>query len=39
MALFFGNLIFILTLILFASYLLLGLFSALALRNYLRKNS
>ena len=39
MALFFGNLIFILTLILFASYLLLGLFSALALRKYLRKNS
>ena len=35
----FANIIFILTLILFGSYLLLGIFSALALRKYLRKNS
>lgn len=34
-----GQLIFIMTLVLFGSYLLLGVFSALALRNYLRKNS
>jgi biofilm PGA synthesis N-glycosyltransferase PgaC len=35
----FGNIIFILTLIIFGSYLLLGIFSAIALRKYLRKNS
>lgn len=35
----FANLIFILTLILFGSYLILGIFSAVALRKYLRKNS
>jgi cellulose synthase/poly-beta-1,6-N-acetylglucosamine synthase-like glycosyltransferase len=35
----FGNIIFILTLILFGSYLILGIFSAMALRKYLRKNS
>jgi len=35
----FGHIIFILTLILFGSYLLLGIFSAIALRKYLRKNS
>ena len=35
----FANIIFYLTLILFGSYLLLGLFSAVALRKYLRKNS
>jgi len=35
----FANIIFILTLILFGSYLILGIFSALALRKYLRKNS
>ena len=35
----FAHFIFILTLILFGSYLLLGIFSALALRKYLRKNS
>jgi cellulose synthase/poly-beta-1,6-N-acetylglucosamine synthase-like glycosyltransferase len=35
----FANIIFILTLILFGSYLLLGIFSAVALRKYLRKNS
>jgi len=35
----FAHFIFILTLILFGSYLLLGFFSALALRKYLRKNS
>jgi poly-beta-1,6-N-acetyl-D-glucosamine synthase len=34
-----GNIIFLLTMFLFVSYLLLGIFSALALRNYLRKNS
>jgi hypothetical protein len=39
MELIFGNLIFILTLIIFGSYLLLGIFSAIALRKYLRKNS
>ncbi len=39
MAFFFANIIFILTLILFSTYLLLGIFSALALRKYLRKNS
>ena len=39
MAFFFANIIFILTLIIFGSYLLLGIFSALALRKYLRKNS
>lgn len=35
----FAHIIFWLTLILFGSYLLLGLFSAIALRKYLRKNS
>jgi hypothetical protein len=35
----FAHVIFILTLIIFGSYLLLGIFSALALRKYLRKNS
>ncbi|HZK60565.1 MAG TPA: glycosyltransferase family 2 protein, partial [Anaerovoracaceae bacterium] len=35
----FANIIFILTLIIFGSYLFLGIFSALALRKYLRKNS
>lgn len=36
---FFINIIFLLTLFLFGSYLLLGIFSAIALRKYLRKNS
>ena len=35
----FANIIFILTLMIFGSYLLLGIFSAIALRKYLRKNS
>jgi poly-beta-1,6-N-acetyl-D-glucosamine synthase len=35
----FANIIFILTLTLFGSYLLLGIFSAIALRKYQRKNS
>jgi poly-beta-1,6-N-acetyl-D-glucosamine synthase len=35
----FGNIIFYLTLFLFVSYLMLGIFSAIALRKYLRKNS
>lgn len=35
----FANIIFILTLIIFGSYLILGIFSAIALRKYLRKNS
>ena len=35
----FAHIIFILTLFLFGSYLLLGIFSAMALRKYLRKNS
>ena len=35
----FGHIIFIITLIIFGSYLLLGIFSAIALRKYLRKNS
>jgi cellulose synthase/poly-beta-1,6-N-acetylglucosamine synthase-like glycosyltransferase len=39
MELIFGNLIFILTLVIFGSYLILGIFSAIALRKYLRKNS
>ena len=39
MAYFFANIIFILTLIIFASYILLGIFSAISLRKYLRKNS
>jgi len=39
MAFFFAHIIFILTLLIFGSYLLLGIFSALALRKYLRKNS
>ena len=36
---FFANIIFYLTLILFSSYLMLGIASAFALRKYLRKNS
>jgi biofilm PGA synthesis N-glycosyltransferase PgaC len=39
MGIIFANIIFILTLVLFTTYLLLGIFSAVALRNYLRKNS
>ena len=39
MELIFGNIIFIITLIIFGSYLILGIFSAIALRKYLRKNS
>ncbi|MBG0860728.1 MAG: glycosyltransferase [Bacteroidales bacterium] len=39
MEILFGHIIFILTLIIFGSYLLLGLASAMALRKYLRKNS
>jgi poly-beta-1,6-N-acetyl-D-glucosamine synthase len=39
MGILFANIIFILTLLIFTSYLLLGIFSALALRKYLRKNS
>ncbi len=39
MGLIFGNLIFIITLVIFGSYLILGIFSAIALRKYLRKNS
>ncbi|MBK7478355.1 MAG: glycosyltransferase family 2 protein [Bacteroidales bacterium] len=39
MGIFFAHIIFYLTLFLFASYLLLGIFSAIALRKYLRKNS
>lgn len=39
MEIIFGNLIFILTLVIFGSYLILGIFSAIALRKYLRKNS
>jgi poly-beta-1,6-N-acetyl-D-glucosamine synthase len=39
MGIVFANLIFILTLVIFTSYLLLGIFSALALRKYLRKTS
>ncbi|HUW93572.1 MAG TPA: glycosyltransferase [Bacteroidales bacterium] len=35
----FANIIFILTLVIFGSYVILGIFSALALRKYLRKNS
>jgi len=35
----FGHIIFIITLIIFGSYLTLGIFSAIALRKYLRKNS
>ena len=35
----FAHIIFWLTLVLFTSYLLLGIFSAIALRKYLRKNS
>lgn len=35
----FANTIFIITLILFGSYVILGVFSAIALRKYLRKNS
>ncbi len=39
MGIVFANLIFILTLVIFTSYLMLGIFSAMALRKYLRKNS
>jgi biofilm PGA synthesis N-glycosyltransferase PgaC len=39
MGILFANIIFILTVTLFTSYLLLGIASALALRRYLRKNS
>ncbi len=39
MSFFFANMMFILTLFIFGSYLLLGVYSALALRKYLRKNS
>jgi len=39
MGIVFANLIFILTLVIFTSYLLLGIFSAMALRKYLRKTS
>jgi biofilm PGA synthesis N-glycosyltransferase PgaC len=39
MGFFFAHIIFTLTLLIFISYLLLGIFSALALRKYLRKNS
>ncbi|MGB8357827.1 MAG: glycosyltransferase family 2 protein, partial [Bacteroidales bacterium] len=35
----FAHLIFYLTLVLFSTYLMLGIHSALALRRYLRKNS
>ena len=35
----FANTIFILTLVIFTSYVILGIFSAVALRKYLRKNS
>lgn len=35
----FGNIVFILTIIIFISYVILGIFSAIALRKYLRKNS
>lgn len=33
------NIVFIITIVIFTSYLILGIFSALALRKYLRKNS
>ena len=39
MGYYFANFIFILTCVLFGSYIFLGLFSAVALRKYLRKNS
>jgi cellulose synthase/poly-beta-1,6-N-acetylglucosamine synthase-like glycosyltransferase len=39
MGIIFAHIIFYLTLVLFASYLMLGIFSAIALRKYLRKNS
>lgn len=39
MGILFAHIIFYLTLFLFASYLILGIFSAIALRKYLRKNS
>jgi cellulose synthase/poly-beta-1,6-N-acetylglucosamine synthase-like glycosyltransferase len=35
----FANIVFILTIVIFVSYVILGIFSAIALRNYLRKNS
>jgi cellulose synthase/poly-beta-1,6-N-acetylglucosamine synthase-like glycosyltransferase len=35
----FAHIVFIFTLAIFSSYLMLGIFSAVALRNYLRKNS
>ena len=39
MGILFANIIFILTLVIFSSYLILGIFSAIALRKYLRKSS
>jgi biofilm PGA synthesis N-glycosyltransferase PgaC len=39
MGVLFGHIVFVLTLIIFGSYLMLGIFSAIALRKYLRKNS
>lgn len=39
MGFFFANIIFILTCVIFVSYVILGIFSAMALRKYLRKNS
>jgi poly-beta-1,6-N-acetyl-D-glucosamine synthase len=39
MGILFANMIFILTLVIFTSYVILGIFSAAALRKYLRKNS
>ena len=39
MGILFAHIVFYLTLFLFASYLILGIFSAIALRKYLRKNS
>jgi biofilm PGA synthesis N-glycosyltransferase PgaC len=39
MGFFFAHIVFFLTLLIFASYLILGIFSAMALRKYLRKNS
>ncbi|HEX2975508.1 MAG TPA: glycosyltransferase [Bacteroidales bacterium] len=35
----FGHIVFILTIVIFTSYVILGIFSAIALRKYLRKNS
>jgi biofilm PGA synthesis N-glycosyltransferase PgaC len=39
MGILFANIIFILTLVIFSSYLILGIFSAITLRKYLRKSS